>query len=198
MCVRYQLHTSPSESLNSSTSPNGSASESDSTSPNGSSVSPSDTKPPGAGVLNEFDSTTAVPAARKGFIACVAEDAAAAAVTGVWFSSTANAAEGDASDAGVASESTFVKGVATSEGAETGTGGVPVGMFGAGVSSPNAANAAEGEYPPGVASCTTGITFEGGAAGNDDCPGVGNGEVCVGKGSGVRIGGGVGAGVQRG
>jgi len=197
MCVLYQLHTSSSESLDSSTSPNGSASESDSTSPNGSSDSASDTKPPGAGVLNEFDSTTAVPAARKGFIACAAEYAAADAVTGVWFSSTANAAEGDARDAGVASKSTFVKGVATSEGADAGTG-VPVGMFGAGVSSPNAANAAEGEYPPGVASCTTGVASEGGAAGNEDCPGVGNGEVCVGKGSGVRIGGGVGAGVQRG
>jgi hypothetical protein len=148
--------------------------------------------------LNEFDSITAVPAARKGFIACAAEDAAADAVTGVWFSSTAKAAEGDASDAGVASESTFVKGVATSEGADTGTGGVPVGMFGAGVPSPNAANAAEGEYPPGVASCTTGVASEGGAAGNGDCPGVGNGEDGVGNGSGVRIGAGVGAGVQRG
>lgn len=148
--------------------------------------------------MNEFDSTTAVPAARKGFIACGAEYAAADAVTGVWFSSTANAAEGDARDAGVASKSTFVKGVATSEGADAGTGGVPVGTFRAGERSPKAANAAEGEYPPEVASCPTGVAFEGGAAGNGDCPGVGNGEVGVGKGSGVRIGGGVGAGVQRG
>ena len=147
--------------------------------------------------MNEFDSITAVPAARKGCIACAAEYAAAEAVTGVWFASPANAAEGDARDAGVASKSTFVKGVATSEGADAGTG-VPVGMFRAGERSPKAANAAEGEYPPEVASCPTGVAFEGGAAGNGDCPGVGNGEVGVGNGSGVCIGAGVGAGVQRG